>query len=103
MSIEQVTNTLEIAIHKLPHMESLYKQAKEQAENMQHTIQRLANDIEARENKISILDKIAFSSEQECKRTEQQVQELTTQKDRLESLIAKILNGEDYSKLKPNK
>jgi hypothetical protein len=38
---------------------------------MQRTIQRLENDVEARKYKISILDKIAFSSEQDCKRTEQ--------------------------------
>ena len=38
MSIEQVVNAVEIAIHKLPYMESLYKQAKEQAEKMQYTI-----------------------------------------------------------------
>jgi hypothetical protein len=57
------------------------------------------NDIEGRKNKISILDNIAFSSEQECKRTEQRVQELGNKKDRLEKLIANILNGEGYSKL----
>jgi hypothetical protein len=45
MSIEQVVNAVEIAIHKLPYMKSLYRQAKDQAEKMQHTIQRLANDI----------------------------------------------------------
>jgi hypothetical protein len=45
MSIEQVVNAEDIAIHKLPYMESLYSQAKDQAEKMQHTIQRLANDI----------------------------------------------------------
>ncbi len=60
----------------------------------------MVNDIEAGKNKISILDKIALSSEQECKRTEQQVQELTAKKDRLEKLIANILNDEGYSKLK---
>jgi glutamate-1-semialdehyde aminotransferase len=57
----------------------------------------LVNDIEARKNKISILDKIAFSCEQECRRTEQQIQELTAQKDRLEKWITNVLNGEDYS------
>jgi hypothetical protein len=67
---------------------------------MQHTIQRLANDITALEHKISILDKIALSSEQECKRIEQQLQELTDKKNRLEKLIVNILNGEGYSKLK---
>ena len=71
MSIEQVVNVVEIAIHKLPYMESLYGQAKGEAEKMQRTIQRLANDISALELKISILDKIALYSEQECKRTKQ--------------------------------
>ena len=41
----------------------------------------------------------AFSCEHGCKGTEQQIQELTIRKDRLEKLIANILNGEDYSKL----
>src|SRR5215212_4034065 len=99
MSIEKVVNVVDIAIHKLPHMESLYRQAKDEAEKMQRTIQRLANDIAAKEYKISLLDKIIFSSEQECNRLEQRVQEITAQKDRLEKLIANIVNGEGYSKL----
>src|SRR5215210_3654441 len=67
MSIDQVVYVVEIAIHKLPYMENLYQQAKYEAEKMQHTVQRLANDIRTLECKISILDKIALSSEQECK------------------------------------
>jgi septal ring factor EnvC (AmiA/AmiB activator) len=100
MSIAQVINAVEIAIYKLPYMESLYEQVKYQAEKMQRTVQRLANDMHALERRISALDKIAFSSEQDCKRTGQQIQELTVQKDRLERLIANVLNGEDYSKLR---
>jgi hypothetical protein len=100
ISIEQVVNVVEIAIHKLPYMESLYKQAKDQAEKMQRTVQRLANGIRVLELKISLLDKIAFSSEQECKRKHQEIQELIAQKDRIEKLIANILNGKDYSKVK---
>jgi septal ring factor EnvC (AmiA/AmiB activator) len=99
MSIDQVVNAVEIAIHKLPYMESLYGQVKDQVERMQHIRQGLVNHITVLERKISILDKIAFSSEEECKRTEQRVQELTAKKDRLEKLIAHILNGEGYSKL----
>ena len=102
MSIEQVANAVEIAVHKLPHMESLYEQVKEQVEKMQRTRQGLVNDIEALKYKISLLDKTAFFSEQECKRTEQQVQELGNKKDRLEQLIANILSGEGYSKLNNN-
>ena len=47
MSIEQVIDVVEIAIHKLPYMESLYEQVKEQVENMQRTRQGLVNDIQA--------------------------------------------------------
>jgi hypothetical protein len=39
MSIEQVVNVVDIAIHKLPYIESLHGQAKDQTEKMQHTIQ----------------------------------------------------------------
>ena len=100
MSIEQVFNAVDIAIHKLPYMETLYRQAKDQAEKMQRTIQRLVNHIMALERKISLLDKIAFSSEQECRRKYQEIQELIAQKNRIEKLIANILNGERYSKIK---
>jgi hypothetical protein len=99
MTIEQVVNVVEIAIHKLPYMESLYQQAKYEVEKMQHTIQGLANDIEAKKYIISILDKTAFSSEQECIRKQQEIRELTTQKDRIKKLIANLLNGEGYLKL----
>jgi DNA-binding CsgD family transcriptional regulator len=100
MSIAQVVNVVEIAIYELPHMETLYIQAKDQAEKMQRTIQRLSNDIAAKEYKISLLDKIAFTSEQDGKRAQQQVQELIDKKDRIEKLIANTLNGGGYSKLK---
>jgi uncharacterized protein YhaN len=100
MSIEQVVNAVYAAIHKRPYMESLYGQAKDQAEKMQRTVQRLANDIMALELKISILDTTAFCCEQDCKRKHQEIQELTAQKDIIEKSIANILNGEGYSKIK---
>ena len=100
MNIEQVASAVDTDINKLPYMENLYRQAKDEAEKMQHTIQRLANDVAALEHKISILDKIAFSSELECRRKHQEIQELIAQKDLLEKLIANILNGEGHSKLK---
>jgi hypothetical protein len=99
LSIEQVANAVDIAIHKLPRIESLHRQILDEVDKLQYNRQGLVADIEARKNKISILDKTAFFSEQECKRTEHRVQELTAQKDRLEKMIANILNGEGYSKL----
>jgi hypothetical protein len=71
MTIEQVGNTVEIAIHKLPHMESLYKQLKDEVDKLQYIRQGLLNDIAALKYKISILDKTAFSIEQDCNRKEQ--------------------------------
>jgi hypothetical protein len=100
MSVDQVVNAVGIAIHKIPHMGNLYEQVTDQINKMQRTRQGLVNDIEERKNKISILYQTAFSIEQECKRTEQRVQELYAQKDRLEKLIADILNGEGYTMIK---
>jgi hemerythrin superfamily protein len=102
MSIEQVVNALDIAGDKLPYMESLYGQAKDQAEKMQCTRQYLSNDIQALENKISILDATAFSCEQDCRRKKQELCELKDKKDTIEKLITNILNNdnEGYSKLK---
>ena len=90
MNIAQVIYAVDIASNRLPYMESLYEQAKDEVNKMQQTRQGLSNDIDALEHKISILDKIAFSSEQECKKIEQQLQELTLEKDRIEKLIADI-------------
>ena len=43
MSIEQVVAAVYAAIHKLPYIENLYEQVKEQVEKMQRTRQRLEN------------------------------------------------------------
>jgi hypothetical protein len=59
----QVVNAVEIAIHKLPYMESLYKQVKDGVDKLQYTRQHLMDDIEARKNTISILDATTFISE----------------------------------------
>jgi predicted DNA-binding protein YlxM (UPF0122 family) len=95
MSVEKVVNTVDIAGDKLPYMENLYKQIKDEVEKLQHTRQRLVNDIEALKYKLSILDQTAFSCEQECKRIKQELHELIDKKDRIEKLIANILNNND--------
>ena len=87
MSIEQVTNVVEIAIHKLPYMEDLYKQVTHEVDNFQRIRQWLINHIDALKYRISLFNKTSFSSEQDCKRTEQQ--ELSAQKNRLEKVDCK--------------
>ena len=54
MSIEQVVNVVDIAIHKLPHMENLYEQVTDQIDKMQRTRQGLVNDIAGLERKLSV-------------------------------------------------
>jgi DNA-binding CsgD family transcriptional regulator len=71
MSKEQVVNIVEVAIYKLPHMETLYRQIKDEVDKLQYTRQGLLNDIAALRYKILILDKTAFSIEQDYKRKEQ--------------------------------
>ena len=50
----QVVNVVEIGIHKLPHMESLYKQVKDEVNKLQYARQVLVNDISALELNINI-------------------------------------------------
>ena len=46
MSIEQIVNVVDIAIHKLPYMEIFYKQLKDEVDKLQYIRQGLLNDIE---------------------------------------------------------
>jgi hypothetical protein len=47
ITIYQVTNAVEIAIHKLSYMEDLYKHVTHEVYNLQHIRQELINHIEA--------------------------------------------------------
>jgi hypothetical protein len=95
MTIEQLVNAVDIAIHKLPYMEDLYKQVTREVDELQRTREGLINHIEALKYKLSILDKAALSSEEERKKIEQQLQVLTAQKDRLEKWSARLSNNDD--------
>ena len=58
----------------------------------------MINHIEALKYKLSILDKTALSSEHECKKIEQQLQELTIHKEKIEKWIANISNNDEELK-----
>jgi hypothetical protein len=45
MSIEQVANSVDIALHKLPYMEGLYQEAKEAVDRVQDKRDYLSKDI----------------------------------------------------------
>ena len=57
MSIDKVANVVETAIDKLPYMENLYGQVKDEVNKLQYIRQGLLNDIAALKYKISALDK----------------------------------------------
>jgi len=70
MTIDQVTNAVEIAIHKLLYMEDLYRQVTHGVNNLQRIRQWLINYIDALKYTILLLDKATFSSEEDCKKRE---------------------------------
>jgi hypothetical protein len=51
MSIEQVVNAVDICANRLPHMESLYIQARDETQKMQYTMQHFSNEIAASKTK----------------------------------------------------
>jgi hypothetical protein len=99
MSIEQVANVVHIAIHRLPYTEALYKQVTHEVDKLQRTREGLINHIEALKYKLSILHKAALSSEEERKKIEQQLQELTIHKERIEKWIANVSNNDELKQL----
>jgi hypothetical protein len=99
MNTAQVIYAVDIAANRLPYMESLYNQLKDEVDKLQYTIQGLLKNRDDLKYKISILDKTAFSIEQDCKRKQQQLQALTAQKDRLEKWIRNISNNDELKQL----
>src|SRR5215217_471780 len=56
MNINQVGNVVDTAIHKLPYMESLYRQAKDEVDKMQRTRQETENNLHTLNDEISRLE-----------------------------------------------
>jgi hypothetical protein len=88
MTIEQIVNVVEIAIYKLPHMESLYEQVKDQAEKMQRTIQRLKNYSYTLNDEIASCRALLNSYTTSCERKRQEAENLNNDLSRLELLLA---------------
>ena len=85
MNIEQVGIVVDTAIDRLPYMESLYEQAKDEVGKMQYKRKWLINEIDFLNDKISKLQKTSYSLEQQqsCKMKEehQEIQKFNDQKD----------------------
>ena len=101
MTIEQVGNVVDIAIHKLPHMETLYIQAKEEAEKMQRTLQRLENYSHTLNDEIASAKTLLNSYHLLCERKRKEAENLNNELSRLEALVSHFkIKDEGYSNLK---
>jgi hypothetical protein len=101
MSIEQITNVVEIAIDKLPYMESLYEQVKEQVDKMQRTTQRLANYSHTLNDEIASAKALLNSYHLLCERKRKEAENLNNELSRLEALVSHFkIKDEGYSNLK---
>jgi hypothetical protein len=101
MSIEQVIDVVEIAIHNLPYMESLYEQVKDQVDKMQRTIQRLENYSHTLNDEIASAKALLNSYHLLCKGKRKEAENLNNVLSRLEALVSHFkIKDEDYSNLK---
>ncbi|MFL6383095.1 MAG: hypothetical protein ACJ72S_17655 [Nitrososphaeraceae archaeon] len=101
MSIEQVENAVDIAIHKLPYTESLYGQVKEQVDKLQYKIQLSENHLHSMNNKIVSANTLVNSYYMLCQRKKQEAENLNNEISRLETLVSRFKsNNEEYLKIK---
>ena len=101
MSIEKVANVVEIAIDKLPYMETLYIQAKDQAEKMQRTRQGLENYSHTLNDEIASAKALLNSYHLLCERKRKEAENLNNELSRLEALVSHFkIKDEGYSNLK---
>ena len=100
MTIDQVVNAVDIAIHKLPYTESLYKQVKEQVDNMQRTRQQSQNYLHNLKEEIASSKELLKSYTNSCERKRQEAKTLNNDISRLETVISRFKsNNEEYLKI----
>ena len=100
MSIEQVDNAVDIAANKLPYMESLYGQVKEQVDKMQYKIQRSEKDLNTLNDEIASAKALLNSYHTLCERKRQEAENLNKHISRLETVISRFKNNnEEYLKI----
>ena len=93
MSIEQVVNAVDTAANKLPYMEDLHRQVKEEVNKLRGEKLYLLNEVDFLTSKVSRLQETLYSLEQNCKRIEDQgMEELNSRKDIAKILVANVLN-----------
>ena len=101
MNIEQVVNAVDIAIHKLPYMESLYKQLKDEVDKMQRTRQQLENYLHTLKEEIASAKALLNSYHMLCERKRQEFENINSEVSRIVTLVSRFKsNNEEYLKIK---
>ena len=101
MGIEKVVNAVEIAVNRLPYMESLYKQLKDEVDKMQRTRQQLENYLHKLKEEIASTKELLKSYSSSCERKRQEAENLNKEILRLEAIISRLQNNnEEYLKIK---
>jgi hypothetical protein len=100
MSIENVVNAVDIDIHKLPYMESLYRQAKDEVDKMQRTRQETENYLHTLNDEIASSKELLQSCRISCQHKRQEAENLNNEISRLESVVTRFKsNNEEYLKI----
>jgi hypothetical protein len=94
MNMEQVGDVVDTAIDRLPYMETLYEQAKDEVGKMQDKRQWLLNEIDFLNDKISKLQKTFYSFEEQSSimKEDEGMQNLTDQKEIMKILAVSVAN-----------
>jgi hypothetical protein len=101
MTVEKVINAVDIAIHKLPYMECLYKQLKDEVDKMQRTRQQLDNYLHKLKEEIASAKALLSSYHTLCDRKRQESEHHNNDISRLENIISQFKNNnEEYLKIK---
>ena len=100
MSIDQVANAVDIAIHKLPYMETLYRQVKDEVDKMQRTRQEMENNLHTLNDEIASAKALLNSYYTLCERKREEAENLNNERSRLEALVSRFKsNDEEYLKI----
>ena len=92
MSMDQVVNAVDTAANKLPYMEDLHRQVKEEVNKLRGEKLYLLNEVDFLTAKISRLQETIDSLEQNCKRIEEGIQNNYNDEKIAKILVANVLN-----------
>ena len=101
MSIDQVVNAVDIAANRLPYMEDLYKQTKDEVDKMHRTVQQMENYLHSVNDEIASSKELLKSYTLSCEHKRQEAKTLNNDISWLENIISRFKNdNEEYLKIK---